>query len=221
MRLSERPDWLYLLRDFDAVYQLGRAGGSKPIRAHQRKVRERIARVIACNPEFSDRLPESKPVLTHFGRAIDNAVGGPLAALARAIDRIDDQLCWEWGYDRLAPKLAERYAYCEMAGPRGPVVSEDLILGLVLFAPGTIYPQHAHSEIEESYISISGAWSENDTAVYAPGSLILNRSDQQHRITVGDAEPCLLAYAWVGALDRLRDPQMKFSKTRKAGGQST
>lgn len=36
------------------------------------------------------------------------------------------------------------------------------------------YPQHSHTDIEESYISVAGAWSENDVAVYAPGSLIFN-----------------------------------------------
>ena len=44
-------------------------------------------------------------------------------------------------------------------GLQGPIQAEGLILGLVLFAPGTTYPQHRHDEIEESYISLSGAWS--------------------------------------------------------------
>ena len=41
--------------------------------------------------------------------------------------------------------------------PNDPGVSATF----VLFAPNTTYPQHSHKEIEESYISISGAWSES------------------------------------------------------------
>ena len=112
--------------------------------------------------------------------------------------RVESQLTWEYVYQKVPRELAKSYAYCEMMGPQGPIQAEGLILGLVLFAPGTTYPQHRHDEIEESYISLAGAWSENDNAFYAPGSLILNRSTQHHRITVGIREPCLLAYAWIG-----------------------
>ena len=96
--------------------------------------------------------------------------------------------------------------------PQGPIQAEGFILGLVLFAPGTTYPQHRHDEIEESYISLAEAWSENDNAVYALGSLILNRSTQHHRITVGIRKPCLLAYAWIGPPERLSAPEFRFSK---------
>ncbi|MGA9412143.1 MAG: dimethlysulfonioproprionate lyase DddL, partial [Roseobacter sp.] len=67
-----------------------------------------------------------------------------------------------------------------------------------------------------SYISIAGAWSENDVAVHAPGSLILNRPGEEHRITTADVDPCLLAYAWTGPETRLNLPDMKLSSTRKA-----
>ena len=69
--------------------------------------------------------------------------------------------------------------------------------------------------IEESYISVAGAWSENEQAVYAPGSLILNKPGQEHRITTGQFDPCLLAWAWIGPGERLAEPGMKFSKSRK------
>jgi dimethylpropiothetin dethiomethylase len=90
-----------------------------------------------------------------------------------------------------------------------------MILGFVLFAPNTTYPQHSHADIEESYISLAGAWSENELAVYSPGSLILNRPGEEHRITTGRYDPCLLAYAWIGPDGRLAQPGMKFSRTRK------
>ena len=113
------------------------------------------------------------------------------------------------------PRWRRKYAYCEILGPRGPIVCDKLILGFVLFAPKTTYPQHSHARIEESYISVAGAWSENNAAVYAPGSLILNRPGDEHRITTGERDPCLLAYAWAGPSEQLGDPGMKFTGRRK------
>ena len=44
----------------------------------------------------------------------------------------------------LAFCLRGKYAYAELVGPRGPVVSERLTLGLVLFGPRCTYPAHSH-----------------------------------------------------------------------------
>ena len=140
---------------------------------------------------------------------------GGLRGMARALERVSDRLSWEYGYEKVPRALAQKYAYCEIAGPQGPVRSERLILGFVLFAPNTTYPQHSHHDIEESYVSVAGAWSENDTAVHAPGSLVLNVPGHEHRITTGRFDPVLLAYAWVGPDDRLSAPGMKFSRSRK------
>ena len=149
----------------------------------------------------------------HTGaESLDLADSGPLANLSRVLYRVENQPTWEYGYQKVPRELAKRYAYCEMMGPQGPIQAEGLILGLVLFAPEITYPQHRHDEIEESYISLAGAWSENDNAVYAPGSFILNRSTQHHRITVGIREPCLLDYAWIGPPERLSAPEFRFSK---------
>lgn len=91
-------------------------------------------------------------------------------------------------------------------------------MGFVLFAPNTTYPQHLHRDIEVSYSSVAGAWSENNAAVYAPGSLILNKADQEHRITTGKRDPCLLAYAWVGPEEGLASPGMKLTPGGMATG---
>ena len=93
--------------------------------------------------------------------------------MSRALERVSALLSWEYGYERVPKALARKYAYCEILGPRGPIRTGHLVLGFVLFAPNTTYPQHSHRDIEESYISVAGAWSENELAVYSPGSLIL------------------------------------------------
>ncbi|OWU84779.1 dimethlysulfonioproprionate lyase DddL [Oceanicola sp. 22II-s10i] len=215
-RLMDRPDWLFLLREFEALYRFGSAGGSRPIRSHRKKVRDTLAAIIDANPELVARAPQEKPVTAYLNRAFDKAERGAVAGLGRALSRVADKLTWEYGYEKVPKALAQKYAYCEVLGPRGPVKAERLILGFVLFAPRTTYPQHSHKEIEESYISVSGDWSENEVAVHAPGSLILNRPGDEHRITTAELEPCLLAYAWVGSEGKLADPGMKLTSTRKA-----
>lgn len=186
------------------------------IRGHRKRVRNALSAVFAANAEILAREPAEKPVVAHLARALDLGERGAMQGMARALREVRAELTWEYGYEKVPPALARRYAYCEVVGPRGPVASAQVIFGFVLFAPNTTYPQHSHAEIEESYISIAGAWSENDGAVYAPGSLILNRSEYEHRITTGDREPCLLAYAWSGPEARLREPGMKLTPPRAA-----
>lgn len=215
LRLRDVPNWLYLLREFETLYRHGSPGGSKLIRTHRKKVRDALSRLLTCNPEIALRQTMTKPVVAHMSRALDMGERGAMQGMARALREVREGLTWEYGYEKVPRTLARKYAYCEVAGPLGPVRSSELVLGFVLFAPGTTYPQHSHEEIEESYISVAGAWSENDAAVYAPGSLILNKPGDEHRITTGEYDPCLLAYAWVGSHDRLAAPGMKLTATRK------
>ncbi|MCO6188132.1 dimethylsulfonioproprionate lyase family protein [Rhizobium sp. L1K21] len=215
LRLTDRPDWRYLLHEFELLYRHGSAGGSKAIRTHRKRVRDTLSAVIDANPEIVFSEPEQKPVTAHLGRAFDLAARNGLYGISRALERLSPQLTWQYGYKSVPKALARKYAFCDILGPGGPVKSERLTLGFVLFAPNTVYPQHSHQDIEESYISVSGAWSENEQAVYAPGSLILNRPGEEHRITTGEFDPCLLAYAWIGPGERLAEPGMKFSKVRK------
>lgn len=213
--LTDHPGWHYLLKEFATLYRFGSSGGSKVIRGHRNRVRQALTRLVESNPEVRDRTPVTLPVVGHLPRAFDLGSRSALPGMSRALERVEARLTWEYGYEKVPQQLVRKYGYCEVVGPRGPVVSEGLILGFVLFAPETTYPQHSHAEIEESYVSVAGSWSENDLAVYAPGSLILNRPGQEHRITTGETDPCLLAYAWIGPGEKLAEPGMKFSRVRK------
>jgi len=213
-RLRHFPDWQYLLREFYNLYRFSSAGGSSHIRSHQKEVRHRLSRLLNQDPPMKQIQASEKPVCAHLSRALDIGLSYSTAPLAQAIERIRDQLSWEFGYEKMPPGLSHKYAFSEFMGPKGPIVSEELILGLVLFAPGTTYPTHSHQGISESYFCLSGAISENDVGVYAPGSLILNPPEHPHRITTSDREPSLLAYAWVGSLERLANPKMAFNRQR-------
>ena len=216
--LADRPAWGYLLRDFLEMYRMLPAGGSAKIRSHQRLVRERITAVLRANPALRDTDAARKPVTLHLQRALDQGRGGAMSRVIRSIDGLCDQLSWQYGYEKVPRGLDQKYAYAELVGPTGPVQSDQIILGLVLFAPGCIYPAHAHDGITESYICLSGAMSQNDQGVYVPGSMIFNPLGQMHRITVADFEPSLLAYAWIGTPEKLTSQKMVFSrKPRKSG----
>jgi dimethylpropiothetin dethiomethylase len=212
LRLQDCPNWRYLLQEFDALYRTGSSGGSPMIRSHRKRVRDRLSNEVKSNPKILEKPAASLPVTAHLARALDVGERGVMQGMARALREVRDHLEWEYGYQKLPKSLVKKYAYCEVLGPRGPVQADSLIFGFVLFAPSTTYPQHSHSEIEESYISISGSWSENNAAVFSPGSLILNTPGSKHKITTGDIDPCLLAYAWTGAKERLISPDMNFSR---------
>ncbi|TPW26582.1 dimethylsulfonioproprionate lyase family protein [Pararhizobium mangrovi] len=213
--LKEVPAWLYLLGEFETLYRYGSAGGSGLIRSHRKRVRDTLSAIVAENPPIVAREEMRKPVTAYLSRALDTGERGAMQGMSQALREVRNDLTWEYGYDRMPKALARKYAYCEVLGPSGPVQSGKLILGFVLFAPATTYPQHSHRGIEESYISVSGAWSENDAAVYAPGSMILNKPGDEHRITTGEREPCLLAYAWTGNAENLAAPGMKLTPPRR------
>lgn len=217
-RLNQSPDWVYLLREYYEMYLRSSAGGSDKIRSHQRVVREEISRLIDANPPLDIGAPTRKPVCAHLKRALDQGRLQRTATVIRAIESVTDQLSWMYGYERLPKHLSEKFAYAEIVGPNGPVVYSKLILGLVLFAPKCVYPAHSHDGITESYFCLSGAVSENDYGVYAPGSLIFNPPGHSHRITVAAREPCLLAYAWSGSEDKITNQQLVFSRPRNGRG---
>ena len=203
------------MQDYDELYRYLPAGGSDRIRSHQRKVREAISRLLKQNAGVRVQPRAQKPVTAHLRRALDEGRQGVLARVVRALDAVEPHLSWQYGYEKVPRGLANSYAYAELAGQNGPVISDEIILGVVLFAPGCTYPAHAHKGVTESYVCLSGAVSENHQGVYVPGSMIFNPPDHLHRITVGDREPALLAYAWIGDRDVLHAQKMVFTRTRK------
>lgn len=214
-RLSEHPNWYYLMRDIYELYRFSSAGGSQRIRTHMRRVRAAVSRLVKADPIVSPKAPETKPAVKHLNRALDVDATGRLATVIQGIDRIRDSLTWQYGYDKVPSSLAKRYCFAELCGPHARVPCSEVTLGLVLFGPGCSYPAHAHQGISESYICISGAVSENHQGVYAPGSLIFNPPEHMHRITVSDLEPALLLYAWEGCESALSDQKMRLGPPRR------
>ncbi|MEM9140282.1 MAG: dimethylsulfonioproprionate lyase family protein [Pseudomonadota bacterium] len=212
--LADVPDWVYLMREIRELYRLSGAGGSRKIRSHQRVVREAISKLLQGGASVTEVEREDKPVTVHLRRAMDNGRDGPTRPIIRALDAVVDQVSWLYGYEKVPRGLAKKYAFAEIAGQRGPVISTELTMGLVLFGPKCTYPAHAHDGLTESYYVLSGTVSENDDGVWAPGSLIFNPPGRMHRITVSDREPALLVYAWHGPKDKLSHQKMVFARGR-------
>ena len=211
--LGDFPDLGYLFNEFYRAYRYRSAGGSGRVRTHMRLVRGRISKAVTDYPTVVLPEPATKPVCAHLDRALDNGERDTMASMVKAVENIRHLLCWNYGYNSMPKGLEKKYAYAELLGPSGPVISDILTLGLVLFAPRTTYPAHAHTGITESYLVLSGATSENDLGVYVPGSMILNLPGHEHAITTSDYEPVLLAYAWVGEPRDLAAQEMVFTKT--------
>jgi dimethylpropiothetin dethiomethylase len=215
-RLSDNPDWGYLLREFYELYRFLPSGGSVPIRAHQRVVREAISRTIKENAEIRLREPNILPVTQHLRRSLDQGKSKKSTGFIRSLEAVSPSLTWQYGYEKVPKGLERSYGFTEITGPNGPVITRKVILGLVLFAPGCTYPTHAHDGISESYVCLSGAVSENNHGVFAPGSLIYNPPNHLHRITVSDRNPSLLAWAWIGDEEKLAGQKMVFSRKPKS-----
>jgi len=210
--LQDHPDIAYYLRDLVFVYRGLSAGGSKPIRGHMKIVRETLGKALKAKPGMQLPDPEHRPVCRHLPRALDQGLQGPASAMIQAFSRFEPLLRWGYGYDRLPARLKETYAYAEILGPRGPVAADGIVAGVVLLAPDSLYPNHSHTGITESYLCLSGALSQNDAGVYVPGSLIFNPPGHGHRITVDRFEPCLLSYVWVGSEEAIAEQKMTFRR---------
>ena len=60
--LSDHIDWHYVLREFWSVYRFSSAGGSRPIRSHQRQVRDLISSEMAVDPDDDSMIVVFGPI---------------------------------------------------------------------------------------------------------------------------------------------------------------
>ena len=135
VRTESESDWRYLLRDIYNLYRFNSAGVSSQIRSHQKEVRLRLSRLRHQVHAINQGPPSEKFVCKHLSRALDMGQSNSMAPRVRASERIRHQLFWEFGYLKVPPGLSNKFAFSEFTSPKGPIISEGLILGIVLFAP--------------------------------------------------------------------------------------
>ena len=108
-KLLDCPDWTYCLRDTYEIYRRSSAGGSGKIRAHQRAVREGISGVLKANCEIHTTPPQTKPVVAHLRRALDEGRRERHAGLIRGIEALASQLSWQYGYEKVPRGLERKF----------------------------------------------------------------------------------------------------------------
>ncbi|WP_029897582.1 dimethylsulfonioproprionate lyase family protein [Desulfohalovibrio reitneri] len=211
MSFARRDLFFAFLRELLRFHREAPAGGSEPVRDHMRAVARELESVLRSDPAHHPPEPRAKPVCRHLPRLLECDHGGPTADALRAFGRLAPLLRWRWGYADTPEHLKPAFAYAEVLGPHGPVAAEHMVAGVVLLAPDTLYPDHFHQGITESYICLGGAVSRNDDGACAPGSLLFIPPDMVHRLATGPEAPCLLAYAWTGPPQDLASPRMAFA----------
>jgi len=193
---------LYLT--FESVYP----AGSKPVRRHLENVKSGFKTVIN-HPELQPRPPGKKPVVRYLRDALKMGMYFNESPLYQTIGLMDHHLTWEYGYKQMPEELADKYAFTEIIGPRGPIISDQLIVGMVLLGPSCHYPAHRHPNIEESYVCLAGYVNINDLTVLTANSFVVIPQNQSHWLSTEDEIPSLLVYAWSGEPQELAHNIMK------------
>ena len=121
--------------------------------------------------------------------------------LQREMLRIGSRLPWMQGTMKMPDSFQGRFAYVELAGPRGLIVNNDISFGLFYLQKcDTVYPSHWHSA-EEDYLVVSGTalWQigDEDFIARAPGTHIVHASNQRHATTTLQ-DPLLAMWFWQG-----------------------
>lgn len=123
-------------------------------------------------------------------------------AFLRSFEAAKGELAWRQNRTYSDTEFLKRYAYTELIGPSGLVVCDSVSAGLLVLAPETFYPPHAHPA-EEIYHVISGAseWQQGDrpAVVREPGARVHHASAEPHSMRTG-AEALLALYLWRGDL---------------------
>ncbi len=120
--------------------------------------------------------------------------------LRQELVRIGSQLPWMQGNMKMPESFQGRFAYVELAGPRGKIANNDISFGLYLQQRAVIYPSHWHAAVED-YLVVSGTamWQVDDGRFVAriPGTHIEHASNQPHATTTQN-DPLLAMWFWRG-----------------------
>jgi quercetin dioxygenase-like cupin family protein len=123
---------------------------------------------------------------------------------ARLLAAMQDRL--PWGGNPVAGRVKADAPVIDsvalLMGPEGPVVAEDMRLGLFYQPPETYYGLHNHAAVE-TYAILAGAmtWTDGaETRLCRAGDFVHHASLQPHAFRTG-AEGCLALWRWDGDID--------------------
>jgi dimethlysulfoniopropionate lyase len=156
-------------------------------------------------PEFAPAENGALPVLRYWPRALADA-GVVDAELAQALMELTPALRWRQNPNYVrrppGPAFLDGYGYAVIAGPGG-LVPAGTALGVLLLAPGILYPAHSHPA-EEVYLVMDGEsrwWREGgDWRLGIAGAVVHHPPHLPHAMQAGPAAPLCAIYAWRGDL---------------------
>ncbi len=182
--------------------------------------------------EFPEQGFEQKPVaaLKYAHSLLGVQVGDDLVDLYQAATDAFNHVRWTefYAHDTWSQPFLSEFANGEGIGPDGFFYHQDLILGLFILGPETIYPEHAHPA-EEFYIVLSGnpqfkVGLNSRYETRYPGDVVLHHSDISHSIKSADS-PFFAIFGWRGDINSPswyknkmddRDEVKKYPKIKKS-----
>jgi hypothetical protein len=144
-------------------------------------------------------------VLRHWPAALAGAAAID-RKLADALTGLSPALGWRQNpnYMRKPPgaDFLDGYGYAVIAGPGG-LVAAPIAMGVLLLAPGLLYPAHAHPA-EEVYLVLDGAsrwWREGEGWRDPMGGAAVHHPTRLAHAMQAGAAPLLAIYLWRGDLE--------------------
>ena len=171
---------------------------------------EEMLAVLGPLREVAGQLQDVAPVPPAHEALLDQAVScipkAQFPKLKPALVAARDHLHWrvdDGGFYAPGADVGEGYRTGNMhtllIGPKNaPIRARDMLLGIFLLAPATLYRDHAHAA-PELYLPLTGpsgwrfdrgAWEDHPA-----GALICNAPDRKHATRVYDV-PFLAVFAW-------------------------
>ena len=182
-----RDENVQRLADY-AQQAIGRHGGEAARRAAAR-VYARLAERVG---DTAERPGERIPVCRYLEGALAGMADGasPLPEIARAFAALDSRLHWarRKGASPSNRQFYDGHANAMIIGPGGLEQREDVMVGVSLMAPNTLYPDHNHPP-EEVYLAFTdGEWwnAGMDWTQPGPGGLIYNPPGILHAMRSGE-----------------------------------
>ena len=172
------------------------------LRKDDKKIYEKILLEIEQIDTYDIREIEASksPSCTYLDVALNHIPKdlSPLDVLMRSISK---KLVWREASRGVPDFFKGGYAFAEIIGEQGLIVSENIRIGLFLQKPQVNYPLHAH-EAEELYIILSGnaRWKIDDKMFNViPGTIIKHQSCQDHA-TFTEEETLFALWIWTGKI---------------------
>ncbi len=176
---------------------------------------EQGALLTATAPTLRESAPPARvapPAVRCLPTALGLVTAAGVSDLVGPLESLAQRATWTRtaGYveEPPYPDFPDRYAETTLLGPAAnlPVAVEAggaVAVGLLLLAPGTHYPPHAHPA-DEVYVPLTiGDWLDPRSGGYrrrAVGRALHHRPWQPHGMCAG-LVPLLAVYLWTGSVD--------------------